>query len=176
MEMWTRWIRSWSKRKRIWNDKVSSHDSLEDSMIEPVLIRARDGSDWDSACSRLVDLLDLPEDAAVPPFPKANVPAAATTSTNAQKRKATDDDDVEMTSTSGEGETDKRTKLDGHVGHGEQEGENGNTDASTAAALASFFGVLDQASMEPPTQPTKEELDVILLDVRKRSLLAEYGV
>ena len=140
--------------------------------IDPDALLLR--TDWDNACSRLVDLLELPEDATVPPFPKANVPATATSSTNAQKRKATDDD-VEMTETSTESESDKRTKVDGQGAEAGSE-SNGNTDASTAAALASFFGVLDQASMEPPKQPTKEELEVILLDVRKRSLLAEYGV
>lgn len=130
--------------------------------------------DWDSACARLVGVLELPEDTTAPPFPKANAPAAAVSSTNAQKRKAADED-VEMAGTSSEGEGDKRTKLDGQsVEEGSE--SNGHADASTAAALASFFGVLDQASMEPPKQPNKEELEAILLDVRKRSLLAEYGV
>jgi len=80
-----------------------------------------------------------------------------------------------MTETTAEGEADKRAKtVEGEGADAEK--VNGNTDASTAAAIASFFGVLDQASMEPPKQPTKEELEVILLDVSKRSLLAEYGV
>lgn len=119
-------------------------------------------------------MLDLPEGTALPSFPRANAPTASTSSTKAQKRKA-DDGDVEMTETTAEGEADKRAKtVEGEGADAEK--VNGNTDASTAAAIASFFGVLDQASMEPPKQPTKEELEVILLDVRKRSLLAEYGV
>ncbi|KAJ9100659.1 hypothetical protein QFC21_003704 [Naganishia friedmannii] len=40
----------------------------------------------------------------------------------------------------------------------------------------SFFGVLDQESMQWPKQPTKEEMEKVLLDVRKQALLAEYGV
>lgn len=40
----------------------------------------------------------------------------------------------------------------------------------------SFFGVLDQESMQWPQQPTKAEMEKILLDVRKKALLAEYGV
>jgi pre-mRNA-splicing factor ISY1 len=130
--------------------------------------------DWAAACSHLTDVLDLPEGTTPPPFPKANVPTASTSSTKAQKRKA-DDGDVEMTEATTEGEADKRAKTvegEGAV----DEKLNGNTEASTAAAIASFFGVLDQASMEPPKQPSKEELEIILLDVRKRSLLAEYGV
>jgi pre-mRNA-splicing factor ISY1 len=99
---------------------------------------------------------------------------ATTSGTKAQKRKA-DDGDVEMAETTTDGETDKRTRIEGDELK-DYEPINGNTDASTAAAIASFFGVLDQASMEPPKQPNKEELEAILLDVRKRSLLAEYGV
>lgn len=40
----------------------------------------------------------------------------------------------------------------------------------------SFFGVLDQESMQWPQQSTKAEMEKILLDVRKKALLAEYGV
>lgn len=54
--------------------------------------------------------------------------------------------------------------------------EPARTKASTTTALGNFFGVLEEADMEPPTQPTKEEMEQILLDVRKRVLLAEYGV
>lgn len=153
-------------------DYYGDVDEMDQELVKEE--EAMERQDWDSACARLVDALELQEDTTVPPFPKANAPAAAASSTNAQKRKATDED-VEMAGTSTEGEGDKRTKLEGQsVEEGSE--SNGHMDASTAAALASFFGVLDQASMEHPKQPNKEELEAILLDVRKRSLLAEYGV
>lgn len=45
-----------------------------------------------------------------------------------------------------------------------------------SASKTSFFGVLDQQSMQWPQQPTKAEMEKILLDIRKKALLAEYGV
>jgi hypothetical protein len=35
---------------------------------------------------------------------------------------------------------------------------------------------LDQASIQAPKQPTKQEMEQILLEVRKKALLEEYGV
>lgn len=49
-------------------------------------------------------------------------------------------------------------------------------DGAVAKQQTSFFGVLDQESMQWPQQPTKAEMEKILLDVRKKTLLAEYGV
>ncbi|KAI5453299.1 NineTeen Complex (NTC) component [Naganishia albida] len=49
-------------------------------------------------------------------------------------------------------------------------------DGSAKQSQTSFFGVLDQESMQWPQQPTKAEMEKILLDVRKKALLAEYGV
>jgi pre-mRNA-splicing factor ISY1 len=133
-----------------------------------ILIKIPYVLDWDKACSALANVLELPEDTALPAFPKAQASAKSglESTTSATKRKAPDGD-VEMIDNDS---TEKRTKS--------SEGEDGtaNNEGPSAAALASFFGVLDQDSMQPPVQPTKEELEKILLDVRKRSLLAQYDV
>lgn len=78
-------------------------------------------------------------------------------------------------------DADKKTRLDDSVQiAGDTIGPSSTATAAptaaAAAALAAFTGVLDQASLEPPKQPTKEEMDKILLEVRKRALLAEYDV
>jgi pre-mRNA-splicing factor ISY1 len=57
-----------------------------------------------------------------------------------------------------------------------KEGEDVEMGDGSATKQTSFFGVLDQQSMQWPQQPTKAEMEKILLDIRKKALLAEYGV
>lgn len=49
-------------------------------------------------------------------------------------------------------------------------------ESAAAANIANFMGVVDLASLQSPPQPTKEEMEKILLEARKRALIAEYGV
>ena len=57
-----------------------------------------------------------------------------------------------------------------------KEGDDVEMGDGSATKQTSFFGVLDQQSMQWPQQPTKAEMEKILLDIRKKALLAEYGV
>jgi pre-mRNA-splicing factor ISY1 len=113
----------------------------------------------------------MPEDAPKPAFPKTL--AAQTTSpetradTNTKRKAPVDDnEDVDMAN----GDAEKRTKVD------EAETPSIQQDPLTAARISSFFGVLDQGSIQAPKQPTKQEMEQILLEVRKKALLEEYGV
>ncbi len=128
-------------------------------------------SDWNTACAKLAELLDLPTSSVTPPFPKstaASVLQSVPTDSHS-KRKAPDADadaDVEMS----DGDAEKRKKVDG------QEQVALTNDPAMAARISSFFGVLSPESIQPPKQPTKQEMEQILLDVRKKALLEEYGV
>lgn len=152
--------------------------------------------DWTDACARLAEALDLPEDTPFPSFPKSkptttalasSSTAEASTST-ATKRKADASEDVDAdgdsTMTPAQADpsassSEKRTKFDEStpVMRSADANPDGANEAATAAALSKFFGgVLSEEDMQPPRMPTKEEMEGILLDVRKRALLAEYGV
>lgn len=133
--------------------------------------------DWNAAFERLRQELDLPEDETPPPFPQpAPVPASASTSaaqgTSSTKRKhraADGEQDADME----EGGGDKRVKPSAAV-----TSSDGAVSLESAAAanIANFMGVIDLTSLQPPPQPTKEEMERILLEARKKALIAEYGV
>jgi pre-mRNA-splicing factor ISY1 len=131
-------------------------------------------SDWLAATQAAAEVLNC-ELSDLPSQPKPSssktplaAPTTATSSTSAAKRKATDqDDDVEMVD-----ESSKKSK-------GEDESATPATEAISAevqAAAASFMSIFDPASLVTPQLPTREEMASALLDVRKKALMAEYGV
>jgi len=127
-------------------------------------------ADWNAACEALAEMLDLPENAPRRAFPKSSSSRPAgldSTNETSTKRKAPDADngDVDMA----DGDAEKRAKVDEAQPAAQQ-------DPQIAARISSFFGVLDQASIQAPKQPTKQEMEQILLEVRKKALLEEYGV
>jgi pre-mRNA-splicing factor ISY1 len=169
MAMSMRWMPNWWKRNRRWRKQVSVSQCLSDNSC--LLTRKSFPKDWNAACEKLAEKLDMPEDAPMPPFPKSSAvqPTAPETSADTStKRKApgADEGDIDMA----DGDAGKRAKVDDADIPALQQ------DPQTAARISSFFGVLDQASIQAPKQPTKQEMEQILLEVRKKALLEEYGV
>lgn len=75
-------------------------------------------------------------------------------------------------------EADAEVAVDGAAPIAEEgEMDVDDTEKQQAEAIAAgFFGVLDAESLRMPTMPSKDEMGKILLEVRKKALLAEYGV
>lgn len=113
-------------------------------------------------------MLGLPEDESPPPFPRATIAQSQDiASGGGPKRQRTEDEETTGAT------DDKRSKT---TSNSTTAGGAISIEAAAAANVASFMGVIDMKSLQPPIQPTKEQMEKILLDARKQALLAEYGV
>jgi len=155
-------------------------------------------ADWDAAALRTAKTLSLDESAALPSFPSFRIippaeesfapveveagPAKPTPKKGGKKSKRKAGPNVAEE----EEEGAKKARTATGDGAGEVAAPNGNggvedmSDAhryQTALALAaSFLGVLDPESLKMPKVPSAEEMGKILLEVRKKALMEEYGV
>lgn len=66
----------------------------------------------------------------------------------------------------------KRTKTD-EGGHVEAVGKD-NEGHMHAQAAAAYIPFLDAASLAPPKMPSRQEMEQVLLDLRKKALVEEY--
>ena len=146
------------------------------------------GLDWEASVTKTARILSLP-DATSLPYPTASkrVPAptdakpeaeskskSKTPAKSKSKRKvAAEKDDVD----GGYGAKKSKTDGDGVIdGGGIAVVETDHTLTEHAAIAATFFGVLDPESLRMPRVPTAEEMERVLLEVRKKALRDEYGV
>ncbi|KAH7908540.1 Isy1-like splicing factor [Hygrophoropsis aurantiaca] len=143
-------------------------------------------NEWEQAHTRLRETLGLPTDEPVPPMPtgrNASSPSngAGTVdgiAPSTAKRKASDQDgDVEMTDASTPADATKRSKSDTHSSKKDTTGESIGIPqaqiqhAQTASAYISFLSPED---LLPPKLPTRQEMEAILLNLRKQALVQEY--
>lgn len=152
--------------------------------------RESEEKDWKSAYDRLSTILSLSESTSpMPPFPRpAPRPPAAASSTSATpsapstKRSATDStpsEDVDMAdSADSSSASNKTAKLDtdSSVPTGPKSGStlvNAGTSSAEAVAFEAL-GVLKQEDLVMPVLLGKSEMEKIVLDARKKALLAEY--
>ena len=96
------------------------------------------------------------------------------------KRKHPPDEDTEMTNTTSSStpeETSKRPKKDGAPPSQPTAGVDVNEDSPAAAharAAAAYIPFLTPEMLMPPKMPTTEEMEKVLLDLRKKALVEEY--
>lgn len=136
--------------------------------------------EWHEAHGQLRDVLGLPDDYTTPPLPSAQkqplIDSASSTPSNGldAKRKAPDHD-VDMEDQ--QDETAKRVKADASTER------NGSANSETPAqdhqllgaqAAAAFIPFLSTQDLLPPKLPSKEELESVLLGLRKKALVEEY--
>ncbi|EJD01865.1 Isy1-domain-containing protein [Fomitiporia mediterranea MF3/22] len=159
--------------------------------------RSQEEEEWEEAYSTLREVLGIPEDEPVPPMPgrdKAN-PLSTTTHqqlasgiSDATKRKAPDGD-MDMVAPSSisqpsDASTDatKRPKLtetqdDVSATNGivtTQGQPSMDTAIQSAKMAAAFIPFLAPEDLLPPKLPTKDEMEGVLLELRKRALVEEY--
>lgn len=95
------------------------------------------------------------------------------------KRKHPPDEDTEMTNTTSSAleEASKRPKKDGVSPSQPTIGADVNEDSPAAAharAAAAYIPFLTPEMLMPPKMPTTEEMEKVLLDLRKKALVEEY--
>jgi pre-mRNA-splicing factor ISY1 len=136
-------------------------------------------SDWEEAFANVRETLGLPSDTLVPPIPgqvsaQPSVTQSSTTSQANGKRKTTDgDSDNGMNGTR---DDSKRTRTEG-----ESEPTTVQTPSTTvdsarlhAQTAASFIPFLQTEHLLPPKILSHDEMESILLQLRKKALVEEY--
>jgi pre-mRNA-splicing factor ISY1 len=137
-------------------------------------------TEWEEAHAHLREVIDLPTDT-IPQIPRG----ASTSSSNIPppgdlppgksdgKRKASvGDNDLSPESDS---EVAKRSKPDAPVPTpNAAQADVAATTLAHARAAATYIPFLTVESLLPPKMPTKEEMEGVLLELRKRALVEEY--
>lgn len=145
-------------------------------------------SDWEEAYTNLKAALGLPAESPIPKISRPNhdgmttsisSASALTTPPNQGKRKAPDPDgDINMTGPT-EDASSKRSKTPAQMLESSNNGPF-STDAISepqmehARAAAAFITFLTPENLLPPKLPTREEMEHVLLNLRKKALVEEY--
>lgn len=135
-------------------------------------------SDWEESFLNIREVLDLPPDTQVPELPRTaatnpvsrdSLPSGPFMS--AKRKTADHDSDVEMGSGT---EDSKRVKIisDSTVEHPTT--SDVDTARIHAQAAAAYIPFLDVEHLLPPKLPTHDEMEGVLLALRKKALLEEY--
>jgi len=147
-----------------------------------------ENEDWEEAYTNLKAVLGLSAESPTPKIPRPNndgmAPAINSTSTlttppNQGKRKAPDPDgDVNMMGPADEASS-KRSKTPAQMTEGSNNTPSGAEVISEpqmehARAAAAFITFLTPENLLPPTLPTREEMERVLLNLRKQALVEEY--
>ncbi|KIM76180.1 hypothetical protein PILCRDRAFT_826529 [Piloderma croceum F 1598] len=140
--------------------------------------------DWEEAYTNLKAALGLSTESPIPKIPRPNNDAMAshTLSTssvqpNQAKRKTMDQDgDVGMSDSANE--TSKRSKkqalLKSSAATGFSVDSVSDPQLEHARAAAAFISFLAPENLLPPKLPTREEMEGVLLNLRKQALVEEY--
>jgi len=131
--------------------------------------------DWEEACINAREVLDLPPDTQMPELPRGAAAhpvshAPPPVSSSSVKRKSADND-VEMDS---ETEDSKRAKITSDVTVESATSSNVDTARIHAQAAAAYITFLDIEHLLPPKLPTHDEMEGVLLALRKKALVEEY--
>lgn len=133
-------------------------------------------ADWDEAFLSLRETLGLPPDTPAPKIPRpehsASVPSTTAGQPPSSKRKAASgDEEVEMDPG---GEENKRSRTDIVTKAGSAAPEPSDTSRIHAQAAAAYIPFLDVEDLLPPKLPSHEEMEGVLLALRKKALVEEY--
>ncbi|KAI0265421.1 Isy1-domain-containing protein [Gloeopeniophorella convolvens] len=135
---------------------------------------------WEEAYAHLREILGLPSDTPVPPIPRGAAPLSSSIQPSDNpppvasdtKRKAPDDDSASPPEP--DSELSKRSKTDAPVPPSAGDGDAAAAALAHAHAAAAYIPFLSVESLMPPKMPTKEEMESVLLELRKRALVEEY--
>ncbi|KAG6899555.1 hypothetical protein C0993_009263 [Termitomyces sp. T159_Od127] len=140
--------------------------------------RAAEEQDWEEAYSNLRETLGLSTDDPIPKIPRPDQSTLSPSQRHAQnsstKHKTINGDeggnDVDMASP--EDDLERPNKSE----ESEPTGTPAVMDAAHAhaAAAASYIPFLVTENLLPPKMPTRQEMETVLLDLRKKALMDEY--
>jgi len=140
--------------------------------------REAEEEDWEESFINVREVFDLPPDTQVPELPRATathmvshelLPSGPFTS--AKRKTADHDSDVEMGSGT---EDSKRVKIISDLTVEPPTTSNVDTARIHAQAAAAYIQFLDVEHLLPPKLPTHDEMEGVLLALRKKALLEEY--
>ncbi|TDL27912.1 Isy1-like splicing factor [Rickenella mellea] len=139
--------------------------------------RQAEEKEWEDAYHRLRNSLGQPEDDPIPKMPRrephSTLDAAHPPPSTDAKRKAPNEDgdeDTEMPD-----EANKRTKNDAAPSsNGTVAVVDSDVMANSARAAAAFIPFLSPEDLLPPKLPTRDEMEGVLLGLRKKALVEEY--
>lgn len=145
---------------------------------------AAEEAGWEEAHTHIREVLGLPDDTPLPQIPRgATAPLSTVTPSDNPppaapdgKRKAPDDSRDGTQVPESDGELAKRSKP-GLLVPPPPDVTHADTAATTLAharAAAAHIPFLSVESLLPPKMPTKEEMEGVLLELRKRALVEEY--
>lgn len=136
---------------------------------------------WEETHAHLREVLSLPSDPPIPQIPRgpgagsSTIPPSDNPLPTASdgKRKAPDDDSGPATKS--DGEVAKRSKPEAPVlAPSVAQADAATTALAHAHAAAAYIPFLSVESLLPPKMPTREEMEGVLLELRKRMLVEEY--
>lgn len=123
-------------------------------------------------------MLDLPTDTQIPELPRGTATSSAShesllpgPSSSAKRKTADHDSDVEMGSGT---EDSKRAKITSDVTVEFATPSSVDTARLHAQAAAAYIPFLDIEYLVPPKLPTHDEMEGVLLALRKKALVEEY--
>ena len=139
-------------------------------------------AEWEEAHAHLREVLGLPIDVPIPQIPRGASASASSIPPSGDpppasdgKRKAPDADDDGKLAPEPDSELAKRSKPDTPVvTSGAAQADVAATALAHARAAAAYIPFLSVESLLPPKMPTKEEMEGVLLELRKRALVEEY--
>ena len=133
--------------------------------------------EWEDACLTLRGVLGLPTDEPIPELSRGVPPsfalASAISPAPKSKRKAdgsSDDHEIHDQST----EPSKRPKTNASTADPMPESASDDVTQAHAQAAAAYITFLNPRALMPPKMPTREEMQDVLLQLRKKALVQEY--
>ncbi|KAF8589654.1 Isy1-domain-containing protein [Ramaria rubella] len=141
--------------------------------------REAEEADWEEAHLNIRTALGLPVDEDAPKMPHWNITRHDPTSQRhppdqpSSKRKAPDDDGDGAESAAAETEDLKRAKTSS-VDDPVPASTDGVSPEDAARAAAAFIPFLTSEDLLPPKLPTRDEMESVLLGLRKQALMSEY--
>ncbi|KAG2129315.1 Isy1-like splicing factor, partial [Suillus cothurnatus] len=146
--------------------------------------RQAEEEEWRDEYKNVREILNLPLDDPIPPIPRgssasssplpSNGPSPPQPAVNA-KRKA-QEEDAEIDTVDTEAAAPDQAKRLRKAESDDVIPSNGGADSirSHANAAAAYLGFLSPEDLLPPTLPTREEMEGVLLALRKQALVEEY--
>ncbi|KAI9459308.1 pre-mRNA-splicing factor ISY1 [Russula earlei] len=135
---------------------------------------AAEQGEWDESHAHLREVLGLPSDAPVPQIPRGAAATSHAIPPSDNPPPAASDGKPPWLQNS-DGELAKRPKQDAPTPTPNvAQADPAATALAHARAAAAYIPFLSVERLLPPKMPTKEEMEGVLLDLRKRALVEDY--
>jgi pre-mRNA-splicing factor ISY1 len=127
-------------------------------------------SEWEDAYLGLLGALGLPTNVEIPKIPRVTPKAPQSDLSNHQTKRNPQESngDVDMTLDTGDPQKQPGTA------DGTSKSLVTDTTLEATRSAAAFIPFLDPTALQPPKLPSREEMEGVLLELRKKALVDEY--